>query len=134
MAINKTTNKISVPGFLANGISVGIKEGQQKDLSLIYSTIPAKVAAVFTKNAFKAAPVLIDAERAKRGMAQAIITNSGCANAATGKEGYQDALAVSTAVSGQLKIKDELVLLGSTGVIGKRLPCQENRGRNWETR
>ena len=128
MVINKSANKISVPGFLANGISAGIKDGQQKDLALIYSTIPAKVAAVFTKNVFKAAPVLIDAERVKRGMAQAIITNSGCANAATGKEGYQDALAVSAAVSGQLKIKDDLVLLGSTGVIGKRLPVKKIKG------
>jgi len=125
MVLNKGTNNISVPGFLANGISAGIKDNQQKDLSLIYSTIPAKVAAVFTRNSFKAAPVLIDTERVKRGMAQAIITNSGCANAATGKEGYQDALAVSTAVSGQLKIKDELVLLGSTGIIGKRLPVKK---------
>ena len=125
MVIKKSVNKISVPGFLANGISTGIKDRQQKDLALIYSTIPAKVAAVFTKNTFKAAPVLIDTERVKRGMAQAIITNSGCANAATGKEGYQDALAVSSAVSGQLKIKDELVLLGSTGVIGKRLPVKK---------
>ena len=57
----KITNKISVPGFLANGISVGIKGGDQKDLGLIYSTVPAKVAAVFTKNTFKAAPLLIDA-------------------------------------------------------------------------
>ena len=128
MVINKNANKISVPGFLANGISTGIKDGQQKDLALIYSTIPAKVAAVFTKNVFKAAPVLIDAERVKRGMAQAIITNSGCANAATGKEGYHDALTISSAVSGQLKIKDELVLLGSTGVIGKRLPVKKIEG------
>jgi glutamate N-acetyltransferase / amino-acid N-acetyltransferase len=121
----KEKMKINVPGFLANGISAGIKEGQQKDLALIYSTIPAKVAAVFTKNTFKAAPVLIDAERIKRGTAQAIITNSGCANAATGKAGYLDALSVSAALSRQLKIKEELVLLGSTGVIGKRLPVKK---------
>jgi glutamate N-acetyltransferase/amino-acid N-acetyltransferase len=121
----KEKMKINVPGFLANGISVGIKEGEQKDLALIYSTIPAKVAAVFTKNTFKAAPVLIDAERIKRGTAQAIITNSGCANAATGKEGYKDALNVSSALSRQLKIRDDLILLGSTGVIGKRLPVKK---------
>ncbi|HPL96658.1 MAG TPA: bifunctional ornithine acetyltransferase/N-acetylglutamate synthase, partial [Smithellaceae bacterium] len=93
----KTTVKISVPGFLAGGISAGIKEGGNKDLGLIFSTVPARVAAMFTKNTFKAAPVLIDAERVKRGVAQAIITNSGCANAATGKEGIADALAVSKA-------------------------------------
>ncbi len=117
--------KINVPGFLANGISTGIKEDQAKDLALIYSAIPAKVAAVFTKNTFKAAPVLIDAERVKKGTAQAIMTNSGCANAATGKEGYQDALKVSAALSRQLKIKEDLILLGSTGVIGKKLPVKK---------
>lgn len=83
------------------------------------------MAAVFTKNTFKAAPLLINEERVKKGVAQAIITNSGCANAATGKEGYRDALAVSTALSREMKIKDELVLVGSTGVIGKRLPLKK---------
>jgi glutamate N-acetyltransferase/amino-acid N-acetyltransferase len=121
----KEKMKINVPGFLANGISAGIKDGEQKDLALIYSTIPAKVAAVFTKNTFKAAPVIIDAERIKKGMAQAIITNSGCANAATGKDGYRDALSVSAALAKQLKIKEEHILLGSTGVIGKRLPVKK---------
>lgn len=121
----KEKMKINVPGFLANGISVGIKDDQKKDLGLIYSTIPAKVAAVFTKNTFKAAPVLIDAERVKKGMAQAIITNSGCANAATGKEGYSDALEISAALTKQLKIKEEHVLLCSTGVIGTRLPVKK---------
>jgi glutamate N-acetyltransferase/amino-acid N-acetyltransferase len=121
----KEKMKINVPGFLANGIVTGIKEDQEKDLALIYSAIPAKVSAVFTKNTFKAAPVLIDIERVKKGTAQAIIINSGCANAATGKEGYQDALKVSAALSRQLKIKEELILLGSTGVIGKRLPVKK---------
>lgn len=123
--MQKKINKVSVPGFLANGISVGIKGSEQKDLGLIYSTIPARVAAVFTKNSFKAAPVLINTERVKKGMAQAIITNSGCANAATGKEGYKDALSVSTELASQLNIKEDLVLLGSTGLIGKRLPVKK---------
>jgi len=121
----KSTSKISVPGFLANGVSVGIKDGGKKDLGLIYSTVPAKVAALFTKNTFKAAPVLIDAERIKRGIAQAIITNSGYANAATGKEGMVDALAVSAATARQLKISEEHILVCSTGVIGKRLPVKK---------
>jgi len=119
------TKKICVPGFLANGISVGIKPSNEKDLSLIFSTTPAKVAAVFTKNSFKAAPLLINTERVKRGLAQAIITNSGCANAATGKDGYKDALSVSAELSNQLKIKEEMILLSSTGVIGKRLPVKK---------
>jgi len=121
----KSTLKISVPGFLASGVSAGIKGGDQKDLGLIYSTVPAKAAALFTKNTFKAAPVLIDAERIKRGIAQAIITNSGCANAATGKEGMADALAVSGAAARQLKIPEEHLLVCSTGVIGKRLPVKK---------
>lgn len=121
----KNKMKISVPGFLAHGISVGIKKSDQKDLGLIYSTIPAKVAAVFTKNTFKAAPLLINEERIQKGMAQAILTNSGCANAATGREGYRDALIISDALSKQLKIREELILLGSTGVIGKRLPVKK---------
>jgi len=123
--MTKSTNKVSVPGFLANGVSAGIKSGDRKDLGLIFSTIPAKVAALFTKNTFKAAPVLIDAERIKRGMAQAILTNSGCANAATGKEGMADALAVSAAAARQLKIPEEHLLICSTGVIGKRLPVRK---------
>jgi len=57
---------------------------------------------------------LVDEGRVKKGIAQAIITNSGCANAATGKEGYKDALAVSAALSKEIKIKDEFVLVSST--------------------
>ncbi|MBP7341182.1 MAG: bifunctional glutamate N-acetyltransferase/amino-acid acetyltransferase ArgJ [Smithellaceae bacterium] len=121
----KATYQISVPGFLANGISAGIKGGEEKDLGLIYSTVPARAAAMFTKNTFKAAPVLIDAERIKRGTAQAILTNSGCANAATGKEGMTDALAVSSSAAKQLKIPEEHLLVCSTGVIGRRLPVKK---------
>lgn len=123
--MSNKTKKISVPGFLANGISVGIKPSDEKDLGLIFSTTPAKVAAVFTKNSFKAAPLIINTERVKRGIAQAIITNSGCANAATGKDGYKDALSVSAELTNHLNIKEELILLSSTGVIGKRLPVKK---------
>lgn len=114
-----------VPGFLANGIHSGIKEAPKKDISLIYSMTPANAAAVFTTNAFKAAPVLLDMERIGSGLAQAILTNSGNANAATGPEGYKDARAVSAALSRKLNIKDDLVLVASTGVIGHRLPVKK---------
>jgi glutamate N-acetyltransferase / amino-acid N-acetyltransferase len=114
-----------VPGFLANGIHAGIKEDRKKDLSLIYSTTPARAAAVFTTNAFKAAPVLLDMERITSGLAQAILTNSGNANAATGEEGHKDAQAMSAALSKKLKIRDNLVLVASTGVIGHRLPLKK---------
>lgn len=114
-----------VPGFLANGIHAGIKEDRKKDLSLIYSTTPARTAAVFTTNAFKAAPVLLDMERITSGLAQAILTNSGNANAATGEQGYEDARAMSAALSKKLDIQDDLVLVASTGVIGHRLPLKK---------
>jgi len=113
------------PGFLANGIHAGIKEDRKKDISLIYSILPARAAAVFTTNVFKAAPVLLDMERIKSGRAQAILTNSGNANAATGPEGYDDARATSAALSKRLNIQDDLVLVASTGVIGHRLPVKK---------
>ncbi|MCX5827931.1 MAG: bifunctional glutamate N-acetyltransferase/amino-acid acetyltransferase ArgJ [Deltaproteobacteria bacterium] len=116
---------ISVPGFLASGVSAGIKETGDRDLSLIYSTVPARAAGVFTTNAFKAAPVLVSMERIKSGRAQAILSNSGNANAATGAAGYQDALDMSRSLSSYMKIKDDLVLVASTGVIGHRLPVEK---------
>jgi glutamate N-acetyltransferase/amino-acid N-acetyltransferase len=110
-----------VPGFLANGVNTGVKTDGRRDLALIYSPVPAQVAGVFTSNSFKAAPVLLDKERIGAGMAQAVIANSGCANAATGPEGLADARAVSRALSDELGIADELVQVASTGVIGQRL-------------
>ena len=111
-----------VPGFLANGIHAGIKANGCQDLAMIFSTRPATAAGVFTTNCFKAAPVLLDRERIRTGIAQAVVANSGIANAATGPEGFADALAVSRAASRELGIADNLVLVASTGVIGHRLP------------
>jgi glutamate N-acetyltransferase/amino-acid N-acetyltransferase len=119
------TKPITVPGFLANGIHVGIKADRSRDLSLLFSTVPAKAAGMFTTNSFKAAPVLLDRERIKSGRAQAIVTNSGNANAATGGEGYRDALSMSRAASDSLCIQDQLVLVASTGIIGQRLPLKK---------
>jgi glutamate N-acetyltransferase/amino-acid N-acetyltransferase len=123
--IAKREGEFSVPGFLANGIHTGIKENQKKDLSLIFSQAPAKAAGVFTKNSFKAAPVLIDIERLRAESAQAILANSGNANAATGSEGYKDALDVSAALSKELNIEEKMILMASTGVIGQRLPVEK---------
>ena len=118
----RSSETFRVPGFLANGIHVGIKTDGRRDLALLFSIQPAKAAGVFTTNCFKAAPVLLDMERIRQGVAQAVITNSGCANAATGPEGLQDALSVSEAASAALGIEDKRVLVASTGVIGARLP------------
>lgn len=117
----------AVPGFLANGIHAGIKQDSMKDLALIFSTIPANVSALFTTNHLKAAPVLLDAERVKTGLAQAIVANSGNANAATGPDGYEDAVEMSKIAAQMLHINDDLVLVASTGVIGHRLPLENIR-------
>ncbi len=123
--MNLDNKDLRVPGFLANGIDVGIKDDGGKDLALIFSEVPAVAAGVFTKNLFKAAPVILDMERIKKGVAQAIIANSGNANAATGDRGYEDALTMSEAVSGQLNIEDDLVLVASTGIIGRPFPIKK---------
>lgn len=114
-----------IPGFLANGINCGIKEDGRRDLCLIFSTEKAVAAGVFTQNAFKAAPVLLDMERIQKGVGQAIVVNSGIANAATGEEGLRDARFVSSVTSKELKIPDERVFVASTGVIGHRVPVEK---------
>jgi len=119
--------EFTVPGFLAGGMHCGIKVGENKDLALIFSTTAATASGVFTKNAFKAAPVLLDQERIRRGMGQAVIVNSGVANAATGAEGLDDARRMSSFVSQELNIADDLVFVGSTGVIGDRVPLDKIR-------
>lgn len=114
-----------VPGFLFSGISAGIKKNRKRDLGLIYSKVPAQAAGVFTTNAVKAAPVQLDRERIKRGLCQAIVVNSGNANACTGSRGLEDAKRVSSLVARRLKIDERLVFPSSTGVIGIRLPMKK---------
>ncbi len=117
--------EIKVPGFLANGIAVGIKDNGEKDLSLIFSEVPARAAAVFTTNRFPAAPVILDMERIKAGLIQAIIANSGNANASTGRGGYADSVTMSKSVAEGLKIREDLILVASTGIIGENLPVKK---------
>ena len=111
-----------VPGFRAGGVSAGIKAGGALDLALIFSEVPARAAGVFTTNRFKAAPVLLDMKRITSGTAQAILANSGNANAATGLQGQQNARAMAKAVAQRLNIDEQLVLVASTGVIGHQIP------------
>jgi glutamate N-acetyltransferase / amino-acid N-acetyltransferase len=121
-------SKFIVPGFQAAGIASGIKEDGRKDLALLYSESPAKAAGVFTTNVFKAAPVLLDMERIKSGTSRAVIINSGNANAATGDEGYQDAVKMARFCAGALQIDEAQVLVASTGVIGRKLPIDKVAG------
>src|SRR5512135_3142265 len=96
-----------VPGFLATGLPAGIKKNQAKDLALIYSEVPAVAAGVFTTNRVKAAPVLLSMERVKSGKARAILANSGCANACTGRQGIQDGRRLAGVLASLLKIEPE---------------------------
>ena len=121
----KNHTELIVPGFLASGISSGIKKRRNaKDLALLYSEKPAVAAAVFTQNRMKAAPVLVSMERITRRLCQAIIVNSGNANACTGKAGLKDAYSMAQLVAQSLRIDEDMVLVASTGVIGRRLPME----------
>ncbi len=116
---------IKVPGFLGNGMSSGIKKRGKKDLALIFSEKPAKAAGVFTLNIVKAPPVLLGMERIKSGFCQALVINSGIANAFTGKKGLVDAILTSKYIAMELGIDQDLVIPSSTGVIGGRLPMDK---------
>ena len=110
-----------IKGFSLSAVAAGIKYKDRLDLGLIYSDTPAVTAGVFTKNLIKAAPVVLDRERLKQGRAQAILVNSGCANACTGEQGMKAAVATSGLVSQALAIPDDMVQVSSTGVIGEQL-------------
>jgi glutamate N-acetyltransferase/amino-acid N-acetyltransferase len=116
------TKNFSVQGYKAWGISSGIKQNGKKDLAVIWSDREASVAGVFTKNRVKAAPVLLGQARIKSGKGRAIVANSGCANACTGRRGMQDARATADLAARALGVRPDAVLVASTGVIGEFLP------------
>ncbi|MCZ6450741.1 MAG: bifunctional glutamate N-acetyltransferase/amino-acid acetyltransferase ArgJ [Deltaproteobacteria bacterium] len=120
--------KIRVPGFQFAGVACGIKKSKKKDLALIFSDRPATAAAIFTTNRVKAAPVLVGMKRIRRGMVQAIVINSGNANACTGSKGVQDAEAMCRQVAFRLGVDPKLVFPSSTGLIGMPLPMSKVRG------
>jgi len=114
-----------INGFRYNAVEANIRKPGRPDLGLIVSDTPARVAAVFTTNRVKAAPLLLDMERlASRGAARAILINSGVANACTGASGMVAARECSRLAAARLNIDEELVQLASTGVIGEPLPVE----------
>jgi len=117
----------AVPGILAGGVVAGIKPSGKKDLALIYSSTPARAAAVFTSNQVKGAPVLVSAEHVRGGQAQAIVASSGCANVCTGEQGIKDAREMTRLVGELLRIPANHVLIAATGVIGVPLPMDKIR-------
>jgi len=110
-----------IKGFTYSAVAAGIRKKDRLDLGLIFSEEPAAAAGVFTTSRVKAAPVLLDLERLERGRAQAILVNSGVANACTGKNGMQAARNASALAAAALNIDENLVQLASTGVIGEQL-------------
>jgi len=109
-------------GFQAAGITAGFKSSQQPDLALIVSQTSAIAAGVFTQSAVRAACVDYCRQQLQQKVpAQAILCNSGQANAATGEQGWQDAVETVQLLAQQLKIDPEAVLIASTGVIGQRM-------------
>ena len=111
-----------VQGFQFAAVAAGIKKTGGLDLALMVAEAPAAAAGVYTTNRVKAAPVLVCRERLRRGMAQAILVNSGNANAATGLKGLEDARQTTRRAAELLKVPERLVLPASTGVIGLPLP------------
>ncbi|HPU35254.1 MAG TPA: bifunctional glutamate N-acetyltransferase/amino-acid acetyltransferase ArgJ [Bacillota bacterium] len=109
-------------GFLAGTAMASIKKPGRRDIAVLYSTVPAMAAGVFTTNRVKAAPVLLSMERLAKGTARAIVINSGNANACNGPQGFQDALAMARAAAEYLCIPEQEVLVASTGVIGQKMP------------
>jgi len=118
---------VAPKGFLASGVFCDIKrlgtgkgsnKGQKRDLALIVSEVPATVAGMFTTNQICAAPVKVCAGRVKKGVAQAIVINSGNANACTGRQGLKDAREMTALLAKQFHMPEQHVLVGSTGRIG----------------
>ncbi len=122
---------VAPQGFLASGVFCDIKrlgtgkgsdKGKKRDLAIILSEIPAVAAGMFTTNQVCAAPVKVCLQHLKGGQAQAIVVNSGNANACTGRQGFKDALLMTELVAQQFLMPPQHVLVASTGRIGVPLP------------
>ena len=117
----------AVPGIRASGVHGGLKPDNQKDVALIVADSPAVAAGVFTRNRVCAATVLLSREHLEDQIAQAIVVNSGNANACTGEPGLDNAREMASLVGDQLDVEPQNVLVSSTGVIGVQLPMDAIR-------
>ena len=109
------------------GTGKGSNKGKKRDLALILSEVPAAVAGLFTTNRICAAPMKVSAPRARAGHAQAIVVNSGNANACTGRQGMLDAREMCRLVAQTFRLPEEHVLVASTGRIGVTMPMTQVR-------
>jgi glutamate N-acetyltransferase / amino-acid N-acetyltransferase len=114
--------------FVASGVACGIRKNGRRDVALVRSLVPATGAAVFTTNRFLAAPVVVSREHLELKQPQAIVANSGVANAATGDQGVADARATAVETARMLGLEPEEVIVLSTGVIGAPLPMEKLLG------
>ena len=112
-------------GFRAAGVVAQVRKKGRRDVALIFSDVPAVAAGLFTRNLFKAAPVLVSQEHLAGGKAQAVVVNSGIANACTGAQGMADARRMADYTGDLLSIDPGLVLVASTGVIGELMPMDK---------
>jgi glutamate N-acetyltransferase/amino-acid N-acetyltransferase len=123
----KKTGIKTPKGFFFSTVEAAIKKAGRKDLGLIYSERECVVAGMFTNNAVKAAPVKLDMKRIRSGKGQAIVVNSGNANACTAEQGLKDAMEMSALTAVALKLKAGSVYVCSTGVIGTPMPMERIR-------
>jgi glutamate N-acetyltransferase/amino-acid N-acetyltransferase len=116
----------SPEGFLAGAGYCGIKTRNNGalDLAILFSEVPCVAAGVFTTNKVKAAPVIVSQNMLAAGMAQAVVVNSGCANACTGDQGLADCAEMADLAARKLRIPPQAVLVASTGVIGVPLAIE----------
>ncbi len=112
----------AAPGFLAAGVRAGLKRRGPDVMLLVSKDGPVPAAGVFTSNLVKGAPIPVTAKHLRDGKLGAVIVNSGCANAYTGKRGLQNARTMAELAGGRLGLKASDVGVASTGLIGSQLP------------
>jgi len=117
-------NLTTVRGIKCWGAHVGIKS-MRRDLAIIYSEVPASAACVFTQNEVIAEPIKLSKKHMEDNLAQVILCNAGNANACTGEQGYQGALAMAEAAAEETGIPKEMVIVASTGLIGEPFPTED---------
>ncbi|MCJ7515213.1 MAG: bifunctional glutamate N-acetyltransferase/amino-acid acetyltransferase ArgJ [Dehalococcoidia bacterium] len=123
-----TSGTVTSPqGFLAGAVEASIKSPDKLDLAILCSEKPCVAAGVFTSNLVKSAPVILSHKHLNDLKAQAIVVNSGCANACTGDSGMADAIEMSKLAADKLGLSMNDVLVASTGVIGLPLPMERIR-------
>ena len=130
LTLTVSTEGVTSPqGFLAGAVSAGIRgrSDGRPDLALLYSERPCSAAALFTASTLKAAPVLLSQRHLADGKAQAVIVNSGCANAYVGDQGRRDAEEMARLAASKLRLAVSDVVVASTGVTGHLMPMEKIR-------